>query len=229
MSIAVIADSHIGGPGGPAGPLVEQLDALAGQGCTELLLMGDLFQAWVGFPAFEDDDVRRVVAALRRLREAGVAIHYVEGNRDFFLQHASYADVFTTYGLEHAFEHEGVRYLAVHGDGLDPRDLMYRFWRRASKSLLSRWVVRLIPGPLARRLVAATEEKLSLTNMDHKRHIPEHLICNYAADRFEEGHDVLLMGHFHEPLCLTLDAGRIHVLDAWFKSRRVEWLPLTPS
>ena len=62
MPIALIADAHLSGPGGPAGPLVEQLRALPDQGCRRLVLMGDLFQAWVGFRSFETEDVRAVVA-----------------------------------------------------------------------------------------------------------------------------------------------------------------------
>src|SRR3954447_11105433 len=71
-SIAIVADAHLSGPGGPAGPLIEQLQALPGQGCRRLVLMGDLFQAWVGFRGFETADVRAVVAALRALRARGV-------------------------------------------------------------------------------------------------------------------------------------------------------------
>src|SRR3954451_21770711 len=83
-SIAIVADAHLSGPGGPAGPLIEQLQALPGQGCRRLVLMGDLFQAWVGFRSFETEEVRTVVAALRELRSQGGRIEYVEGYRWFF-------------------------------------------------------------------------------------------------------------------------------------------------
>src|SRR5687767_6414713 len=96
--------------------------------------MGDLFQAWIGDPRFETEDVRAVAAALRDLRRRGLRIDYVEGNRDFFLAGSPYADAFDRVVLEVAFEVEGRRYLAVHGDGLNERDLQYRFWRWLSKS-----------------------------------------------------------------------------------------------
>src|SRR6185369_3129686 len=108
MSVALIADAHLSGPGGPAGPLVEQLRALPGQGCRRLVLMGDLFQAWVGFRSFETEDVRAVVAALRDLRAQGVEVEYVEGNRDFFLAGSPYADAFDRVALEASFEVGGV-------------------------------------------------------------------------------------------------------------------------
>src|ERR1700681_2799297 len=92
--IALLADAHLSGAGGPAGPLVEQLAALPAAGCGRLLVMGDLFQAWVGYRRFETPDVTAMVAALRRLRERGLRIDYIEGNRDFFLAGSPYADAF---------------------------------------------------------------------------------------------------------------------------------------
>ena len=132
LSVALVADSHLSGPGGPAGPLVAQLAALPAQGCRRLVLMGDLFQAWVGFRSFETADVRAVVAALRDLRARGIEVEYIEGNRDFFLAGSPYADAFDRVVLETSFEVGGVRYLAVHGDGLNDDDWKYRFWRRLS-------------------------------------------------------------------------------------------------
>src|SRR3954468_24770261 len=127
MSVALIADAHLSGPGGPAGPLVAQLASLPSQGCRRLVLMGDLFQAWVGFRSFETPDVTAVVDTLRDLRRQGIRVEYVEGNRDFFLAGSPYADAFDRVALETAFEVAGVRYLAVHGDGLNDRDWKYRF------------------------------------------------------------------------------------------------------
>jgi len=224
MSIALIADAHIGGPGGSAGPLVEQLRALPGQGCRRLILMGDLFQAWVGFPSFETPDIAAVVAALRDLRRQGIEIDYVEGNRDFFLAGSPYADAFDRVVLETAFTAGGRRYLAVHGDGLNDRDWKYRFWRRASKSAPVRFALAHIPRGLARRTVSSTERRLSQTNFKHRAELPEDAIRRYAARRLAEGHDVLLLGHFHEPRVWSVPGGEARLLDAWFRSREVEWL-----
>jgi UDP-2,3-diacylglucosamine hydrolase len=224
MAVALIADAHLGGPGGGAGPLVAQLAALPGQGCSRLIFMGDLFQAWVGSPRFETPDITAVVAALRALRGAGVHVDYIEGNRDFYLTRSPYRDAFTFVGLEAAFAVGGVRYLAVHGDGLNDRDWQYRFWRRLSKSRPVELVVRRTPRGFAQRLVASTEQRLSRTNFKHRAALPERAIRAYAERRLAEGHDVLLLGHFHEPRVWQVAGGEVRLLDAWFRSRAVEWL-----
>ena len=224
MPVALITDAHLGGPGGSAEPLVAQLRALPGQGCDRLILMGDIFQAWIGDPRFETTDVAAVVDALRTLRRGGLRVDYVEGNRDFFLKGSPYADAFDEVVLEVQFEAAGVRYLAVHGDGLNDRDWKYRFWRDLSKSRPVEFLVRHTPRRLAHRMVHSTERRLSQTNFKHKVRLPEEAIRRYAERRLAEGHDVLLLGHFHEPQLWEVQGGEVRLLDAWFRSRRVEWL-----
>jgi UDP-2,3-diacylglucosamine hydrolase len=222
MSIALLADAHLGGPGGGAAPLVAQLAALPEQGVGRLVLLGDLFQAWVGLPCFETPEVAAVARALLDLRRRGLRVDYVEGNRDFFLAGSPYADLFDAIGLEVAFRSGGRRYLAVQGDGLNDRDWQYRLWRRLSKSRPVEWGVRAVPRALARRLVASTEERLSQTNFKHRATLPEAAIRAYAERRLAEGHDVLLLGHFHEPRVFAVPGGEVRLLEAWFKTRQIE-------
>jgi UDP-2,3-diacylglucosamine hydrolase len=223
VRVAVIADSHLSGPGGPAGPFLEQLAALPGQGCGRLVLLGDIFQAWIGSPRFETPDITAVVDALRGLRRQGLRIDYIEGNRDFYLKDSPYADAFDQVGTEVAFEAGGKRYLAVHGDGLNDQDWRYRFWRDVSKSAPVRFAVTHIPHGLAHRMVHSTERRLSQTNFKHKARIPEEAILHYAERRLAEGHDALLLGHFHEPRVWQVGGGEVRLLEAWFSSRQVEW------
>ncbi|MGE5233745.1 MAG: UDP-2,3-diacylglucosamine diphosphatase [Acidobacteriota bacterium] len=224
MAVAVVADAHIGGPGGPAAPLLEQLGALPGQGCRHLVLLGDLFQAWIGSRRFETADIAATVALLRRLRAAGLRIDYIEGNRDFYLAGSPYADAFDTVSTEVAFVAGGRRVLAVHGDGLNDRDRQYLFWRWLSKSAPVRGLVLHLPGVVARRFVRSTEQRLAQTNFKHKARIPEEAIRAYAARRLTEGHDLVLLGHFHEPRAWQVGGGEVRLLEAWFSSRRIEWV-----
>lgn len=204
---------------------MDQLRSLPHQNCERLVLLGDLFHVWVGDRRFETPEIVQVVQALRDLRAGGLPVDYVEGNRDFFLDGSPYAEIFHHLGRELAFEVDGVRYLAVHGDGLDERDRQYHFWRRLSKSAPSRWLITHVPRRLARTMVQSTEQRLARTNLRHKRVIPEEVIRRFAERRLTGGcHDCLLLGHFHEERRWSVEGGRVWLLDAWFNSRRVEWL-----
>ncbi len=224
MSVAVIADCHLGGPGGPVEPLLEQLEELPERGCRRLVLLGDVFHVWVGKRAFETPLIRQATEALERLAERGVRLDYIEGNRDFFIAGSRYARAFATVSTEVAFESGGVRYLAVHGDGLNDRDRQYLFWRWLSKSLPVRWAVAAFPPALARRLMYSTEARLAATNFKHKKEIPRQAILRYAERRLPEGHDVLLLGHFHEPRSWPAGGGEARIVDAWFNHHHIEWL-----
>lgn len=224
MSVAVIADCHLGGPGGESEPLVAQLEELAERGCRQLVLLGDVFHVWVGRPAFETPLIRRVVDALGRLGERGVRLDYIEGNRDFFIAGSRYAEIFATVGTELAFSAGGKKYLAVHGDGLNDRDRQYLFWRWLSKSLPVRWSMSALPSRLAERLTYSAEARLAETNFKHKREIPKEAILRYGERRLAEGFDALILGHFHEPRTWAAGGGEVRIVDAWFNDHHVEWL-----
>lgn len=224
MPIAVIADAHLGGPGGPAEPLISQLRELGSRGPGHLLLLGDLFHVWVGDCRYETAEIRQVVAVLEELRQTGWRIDYIEGNRDFFIAGSPYAGAFDEVSSEVVFTAGTSRFLAVHGDGLNEQDRLYRFWRWLSKSAVSRFFMLHLPGAVARWLVGVTERQLSKTNFKHKSRIPEKEISRYADRRLGEGFDVLLLGHFHEARSWRVAQGEVRLLDAWFNSKRVEWL-----
>ena len=224
MPVVVVADAHLGGPGGDGADLAAQLDALAPGRCARVLFLGDLFHLWIGSRRFETSEVRRLASAIRGLRKRGIRVSYVEGNRDFFVADGAYADLFDDCGREVRFDDGGVRYLAVHGDGLNPRDWRYRWWRRLSKNAASRWLTFRAPRAVGRRVAASAERGLARTNREHKARIPEAVVRRYAARRLAEGADVLLLGHFHAARRWTVGGGEVRIADAWFHDRRLLWL-----
>ena len=224
MGIAVVADAHLGGPGGSAEPLAAQLLKLPAQGCERLLLLGDIFQVWVGFERFATREILVLMEALTELQAGGLPIHYVEGNRDFFIAGSAYERVFATVGKEARFVAGGHRCLAVHGDDVNRADYPYRVWRFLSKNAMSRLAMRHLPHKLASRLIYGVEGELAKSNFKHKRKIPDDLIRDYGIRRLAEGHRVVLMGHFHAPRRWQVDGGEVLVIDAWYNSRQIDWL-----
>lgn len=222
--IALIADSHLGGPGGDGRAFCDTLRSVADRGCQRLILMGDIFHVWVGYRKFETPEIRLVTPVLEELVQQGIHLEYIEGNRDFFLAGSPWQHLFSTLGTEITFEAAGQRILCVHGDGLNDRDRQYLFWRWLSKSPLVRLFVAALPGFIARRLMHSTEQKLARTNFKHRRHLPEEAIRGYGERRFREGHQVLYLGHFHEPHTWQVPGGEIRLLDAWFNNGHVEWV-----
>ena len=88
---AVFADCHVGRRPGDEGPFLEALAAAQERGARAITLLGDIFHFFIAHPKFETPAIARFLDAARRLKQAGVAVTYVEGNRDFFLR-GSYAE-----------------------------------------------------------------------------------------------------------------------------------------
>jgi UDP-2,3-diacylglucosamine hydrolase len=170
--IFVIGDSHIGLSDGSEKPINAWLDRLAALRPRALYLNGDLFHYLIAHAKFKTSSVEQVMAKFREIRDAGIPIHYVEGNRDFFLKGSFVEDAVTDIGLEYAVPAGTNRYLIVHGDMINDRDWPYRFWRTASKNPVSRLGVDLIPKKMARNFVDSVERRLAGTNFKHKSNLP---------------------------------------------------------
>ena len=89
--VALIGDVHLD-VGDPAvEPFTRMLHRLS-ETCDSLVLMGDLFNLWIGHPQLQLAHQRTVGEALRAIRGRGVALHYIEGNRDFRIGQAFQGD-----------------------------------------------------------------------------------------------------------------------------------------
>ena len=81
---------------------------------------------------------------------------------------------------------------------MNTADFPYRFWRAVSKrNPVAHAVLRAIPGPLARAIVARTEARLYRSNFKHKAKLPEAALPRGGRAARQAGYDALLVGHFH--------------------------------
>ena len=216
--IFVIGDSHIGLADGNETPIIGWLERLAAMKPKALYLNGDLFHYFIADPKFYTPSVERVFERLRELRDSGVDVHYVEGNRDFFL-HGSFAErAVTSVGMEYGIEAGERSYLIVHGDMLNDRDYPYRFWRFASKNALSKFALKFVPKRTARKFVDDVEKRLSKSNFKHKSRLPLELMEEYGRRRSEEGFTHVVFGHFHQKLVLPTKSATVTVLPPWYET-----------
>lgn len=216
--IYVIGDSHIGLADGNEKPIVAWLDRLAARKPRALYLNGDLFHYLIAHPKFYTPSVDKVFAKFREVRDNGLPIHYVEGNRDFFLKGSFVEKAVTDVGLEYSITAGDKKYLIVHGDMINDRDWPYRFWRRASKNPVSKFAINLIPKKIARGFVDNVEKKLARTNFKHKSTLPRALMEQYGARRAREGFTNVVFGHFHEKVVFGDGAATIAILPPWYET-----------
>ena len=190
-----------------------------------LYILGDLVEAWIG----DDDDAElpaRIAAATRAVRDAGVPVYFMVGNRDFLLGPAFAARAGLTL-LDDGTVHDihGRRTLLMHGDVLCTDDIAYQAVRQQVRT--PEWQAQILAMPLqARRAFAAKARE------DSKAHTGNTMesIMDVNADAVAEtmrkaGVTRLIHGHTHRPAVhdFQLDgapAQRI-VLGDWYEQGSV--------
>lgn len=215
--IFVIGDSHIGLADGNEKPIIEWLDRLMALKPRSLYLNGDLFHYLIAHRKFFTPSVDKVFRKFREVVDAGVPIHYVEGNRDFFLRNSFVEKAVTDVALEYDVRAGEQKYLIVHGDMINENDWPYRFWRWASKNPVTRLGLELIPKSIARRFVDSVEQRLAKSNFKHKTRLPVELMAEYGRKRRSEGFTHIVFGHFHHKLVMPGDA-TITILPPWYET-----------
>lgn len=216
--IFVIGDLHIGLSDGSEQPINTWLDRLAKLSPRALYLNGDLFHYLIAHPKFRTSSVENVMAKFRQLRDAGVRVHYIEGNRDFFLEGSFVEESVTDVATEYAVGAGTNRYLITHGDMINDRDWPYRFWRHASKNPATKLAVNMVPRKIARNLVDRVEKRLARSNFKHKTRLPYELMKEYGRRRSRDGFTHVVFGHFHAKLVLDAGPSTVTVLPAWYES-----------
>ena len=216
--IYVIGDSHIGLGEGAEVRINAWLDRLAALRPQALYLNGDLFHYLIAHDKFRTTAVDRVMHKFGELRDQGTAVHYVEGNRDFFLQGSFVEDFVSDVAREFAVTAGPRRFLVIHGDMINDRDWKYRFWRHASKNPATKLAVTMIPKKTARKFVDDVEKRLARSNFKHKTNLPLELMKAYGDKRAKDGFTDVVFGHFHSKLILPATHATVTVLPAWYES-----------
>jgi UDP-2,3-diacylglucosamine hydrolase len=192
------------------------------RGARALVVLGDLFEYWLGAPHLEHAGGAAVCAALAGFARAQGPVHALHGNRDFLLdakfEGASSARVHPS-GLRAGCA--GGEYLFLHGDELCIHDHAYQRLRRVLRSRPVRGLARVLPrGALeaaARRL-----RRRSVSAVAAKRPLEVEQVADSAWERLGAcGATELVVGHAHRWREEQSGGRRLRVLDAWGGARSV--------
>lgn len=216
--IFVIGDSHIGLADGSEQPINAWLGRMLALRPRALYLNGDLFHYLIAHRKFRTRSVEQVFAMFRKVVDSGVELHYVEGNRDFFLRGSFVEESVTDIAVEYTVAAGGRKYLIVHGDMINDHDWPYRFWRGASKNPVTRLGLELIPKGIARSFVDIVEQRLSRSNFKHKSRLPVQLMEAYGRKRGAQGFTDVVFGHFHQKLVMPTAGATVTILPPWYET-----------
>lgn len=165
-----------------------------------LYILGDLFEYWLGDDDRTDAANERLVQALRRTADSGVAIRFVHGNRDFlFGRDAADRAGLQILGDQTEIDLFGRRAVVTHGDELCSDDLRYQVYRRRIRHPVTRWILQSLPLRL-RRSIAHSLRARSESEKQVKPTAIMDVNSTAVATLFRR-HDVdlIIHGHTHRP------------------------------
>lgn len=220
-SIVFLSDAHLGvQPAAEEAARVTRLHAFLAalpERASELYIVGDLFDFWFEYGTAIPRRFFPTLSALERLRSAGVAITYLNGNHDFWLG-TFFRDTLGIRTVDGGVtvEAQGRRLWVHHGDGLMGGDLGYKALRGVLRSRAAVRAYGLLHPDLGIPLALAVSRWSRHSRPDGPLR-PEPLWRELAGPRFASGHDAVLVGHFHEPYERREDGREFFVLGDWIR------------
>jgi UDP-2,3-diacylglucosamine hydrolase len=191
---------------------------LAGQARASraLYLLGDLFEYWAGDDDLDTEFHRTIVGAIRALSDAGVAVYWIAGNRDFLVgERFAEAAGLTLLAEPHVLQIAGQRIALVHGDAQCTLDLGYMAFRAQVRD--PAWQQQFLAMPLERRqaiiagLREGSREAHGGKTMDIMDVTPLAIEALHAAT----GAQTVIHGHTHRPALHRAGDRLRYVLPDW--------------
>jgi UDP-2,3-diacylglucosamine hydrolase len=172
-------------------------DLLDSDECGALIVLGDLFEVWIGDDAPRDMASGLVSDAFRTLDQAGKAVYFMHGNRDFLLGTKFAKKNRCTLLPESAvLVYQGHRIALAHGDALCTDDVPYQAFRAQVRS--SAWQSTFLGQPLAERVRLARDMRDASERNKQTAGFTD--INRPAALALMQAHNAptLIHGHTHE-------------------------------
>jgi UDP-2,3-diacylglucosamine hydrolase len=193
---------------------------------THLILLGDVFDFWIGPGQVFQVEFSPLIQALKDLKNKGVQILYCEGNHDVHI-HAFWRDQL---GFEVFIEPRKIQLgpwlvRMEHGDYINPNDTAYLRWRATLRSLPLKVLAHALPSSIVAKIGKALSErsrKETLVRREIHEEEYRQMIRRYAQSEAEQDQfEYLITGHMHITDEYTFEKGgqRISInLGSWFTS-----------
>ena len=165
---------------------------------TQLYILGDWFNAWIG------DDNRsawldEIVAALQKFTSQGNQVYFQVGNRDFALSQ-KFLNQFSGRLLPDmtTLNIHGRIYRLEHGDALCTDDVAYQRFKKIIRNPVLGFILRRTPLSFRKKLAEGFRQKSHESKQEKHYDIMD--VNQHAVDAALKDVDFLIHGHTHRPM-----------------------------
>ncbi|RZJ20324.1 MAG: UDP-2,3-diacylglucosamine diphosphatase [Acinetobacter sp.] len=213
-NIYFASDFHLGSPNYAASlererTIVRWLDFIAPT-CSELFLMGDVFDFWFEYKLVIPKGYIRLLGKLAELADNGIKIYFFKGNHDMWVDDYFTKEMgFEIVSDELIIERGGKKFYLHHGDGLGPGDAKYKFLRKVFRNRTCQWLFSILPPRIGLFIANGWSSKSRLAGNEKEVFVSadREWLAVFAKEQLLKSHfDYFIFGHRHLPLDIQLDA-----------------------
>jgi UDP-2,3-diacylglucosamine hydrolase len=178
-------------------------------GADALYILGDLFEYWIGDDALTTSIARNAAEKLHALNQAGTAIYFMHGNRDFLLakRYAALSGM-TLIQDPTLINLYGVPTLLMHGDTLCTDDHAYQAFRNKVRRPWVQSFLVSLPVSIRLRLAGMARSRSESAKQGKATEIMDVNAAEIARVLKARGYPQLIHGHTHRP------ARHVHEVDS---------------
>ena len=180
---------------------------------TQLYVLGDWFNAWIG-DDYTAPWLDEIVNALKKFSDAGNQIYFQVGNRDFALRQ-KFLNKFNGILLPDVYtlEINHQKFRLEHGDALCTDDVAYQRFRKVIRNPILLGFLKCTPLSFRQKLANGFRKKSSETKQLKSYDIMD--VNSQAVESVIEQVDYLIHGHTHRPEIHQLQNKQRIVLGDW--------------
>ena len=186
---------------------------------TELYILGDLFESWIG-DDYENELHDEVKTTLKSLTGSGIKVFFLYGNRDFLIGEEFLSETDVELLIDpFLLKSNGKSILLTHGDQMCIDDMEYQSFRTIVRN--PDWQKDFLNFPISKRLKIAGETKDASKQSKQEKSMDIMDVNEEEVLRVFKQHEVntMIHGHTHRPMKheLKID-GRLcsrYVLGDW--------------
>ncbi|MBU0982284.1 MAG: UDP-2,3-diacylglucosamine diphosphatase [candidate division Zixibacteria bacterium] len=211
MALYIFSDAHLGAGRGEHDEAklanIARLFELVKADGDRLVILGDLFDFWFEYKHAIPKEHHEMLFMLRDLTRRGIAVDYISGNHDFWMDDYFEAQLKVAVHRDSLdLDYAGRKLHLIHGDGLAPADKGYRILKCILRNRFNIWLYRKLPPdwaiPLAKWVSGSSRE---YTSQRDPVFAPDYQA--YAEQKLKTGYDIVAIGHLHIPIRKEFDGG----------------------
>ena len=177
--------------------------------------MGDFFDYYFEYKKNNPNYFEEVFLVLKQIRDKGIEIYFIAGNHDYWIGSQFRSLTNQTFLTDQTLSIGQKKIYVTHGDGILSWDRGYRILKLILRSRIFRFFYSLLPKKLALNIakkISYERKDSHIVNQEKLDNIHAELI-NYAKSKWNQGCDIVIMGHYHHSFNFIDNQKQLIILD----------------